>query len=580
VKKGKTKLLIGVLLLAAGVTFAFMPNTESVGGRAWSFFLTSMVWLWPLFLICMGVVRVMGFAVERKPRSPLGGTLLIFVGLLFFVSRFHSDLNALRIYGRYWLVLLAIYAGVELLGFYSHRNDQGQPPRLFTPVKVGAIALIVITGVMANRVAVTHPSLLSALKLPGFLSGIRDSMVGQTYWFTDEPIVLADAEPGLSLNVANSFGDVKITAVKVSGIRATLTKGVRAWNEPNAKEIAKEILLNVNRSQEGISISTNRNLSDRQFTTNIQIEIPASVKLKVTSSYGAVTVGGIIGSLLVTNSYGRAQATDIAGDLRFDLSYSDLSATGIDGNVTAKGVKKAQISGVTGEVNLEASNGSVELRDISGPVRVQAPFSRIVASGLSDFAHLETSHSSVQVARAGDLIVKAPHSDVRLDNVRGDLEVSSSNSDIQLKNINGAVTVAAERSSVVGEEIRGPVEIETSHGAVTLKKFQDEVRVRTSYREVVLVSASQPPDNIDVENDRGEIKVVFPQDSQVSIDAISESGRVKPLGFGNGLQQKVRDSFVTAFGSEGPTIKLRTSFKTITIQATGSRNALADRNPN
>src|SRR5437867_137980 len=50
-------LLLGLLLLAAGIVLILSP----AGSRptAW------LVQLWPIFLICAGVVRVMGFAVER-----------------------------------------------------------------------------------------------------------------------------------------------------------------------------------------------------------------------------------------------------------------------------------------------------------------------------------------------------------------------------------------------------------------------------------------------------------------------------------------------------------------------------------
>src|SRR5262245_28804667 len=84
--------------------------------------------LWPVFLICAGVVRVMGFAVERKPRSPLIGMLLIIVGVLFLAARFQPGLNALQIYGRYWVLLLLVFASVDLVRYYSHRHTDVPPP--------------------------------------------------------------------------------------------------------------------------------------------------------------------------------------------------------------------------------------------------------------------------------------------------------------------------------------------------------------------------------------------------------------------------------------------------------------------
>jgi DUF4097 and DUF4098 domain-containing protein YvlB len=566
------KLLIGLLLVGAGVAFFFVPAGSGFTGHLWTVFLTSMMWLWPLFLVCMGIVRVMGFAVERKPRSPLGGTLLISIGVLFLASRFHADLNGLRIYGRYWLVLLAIFAAVELLRYYSHRHAEGPPPRMFTAGRLIVIGLIVGTGVLANRVAGSNPSLLSSLKLPGVLGGIRDSVVGETFTFTDAPITAQELRPGARITVSNSFGDLKVTAGQI--LRASLTKGVRAWNEQDARQISDKIRLVVNQTPDGITISTNREQLNQQFTTDIQLEVPASALLSISGSYGTINASGTRGQMAIKSSYGKAIVSNVAGDLSFELAYSDITASSINGNLIATGAKNARISGISGSVELSASNGSVDLRNVSGEVQVEAPFSRIVAADLGETAQLRTQHASVQITRAADLIIVAPHSDVRAENINGDLQVSSSNSDIQLRAISGGVTISAERSSVNAEDVRGPVEVETSHGSVVVKNFYEGVDVRTSYRDVTLVAAGHPVDDIKVDNDHGEIRLVLPESSEFVLDASSESGQVRQVGFGT-IAQKGRDALRAVLGSDGPTITLRTSFKNITIQATEARQAVA-----
>ena len=566
------KLLIGLLLVAAGVTFAFLPLGGGLTGRVWTSFLTAMMWLWPLFLVCMGIVRVMGFAVERKPRSPLGGTLLISIGVLFLASRFHSDLNGLRVYGRYWLVLLAIFAAVELLRYYSHRHAEGAPPRMFTAGRLIVIGLIVGTGVLANRVAGTNPSLLSSLKLPGVLGGIRDSVVGETFTFTDAPITAQEIRPGARIAVSNSFGNVTVTPGQI--MRATLSKGVRAWNEQDARQVADKIHLVVNQNADSVTISTNRDQFNQQFSTNIQLEVPASVLLTITGSYGTINATGTRGPLAIKSSYGTAIVSNLVGDLSLDLTYSDITASNVNGNLIATGAKHARINGISGSVDVSASNGSVDLRNVSGEVQVDAPFSRIVAADLGETAQLRTQHASVQVSRAADLIVVAPHSDVRADNIRGDLQVSSSNSDIQLRAISGGVTISAERSSVNADDVRGPVEVETSHGNVVVKNFYEGVDVRTSYRDVTLVAAGHPADDIKVDNDHGEIRLVLPESSEFVLDASSDSGQVKQVGFGT-IAQKGRDALRVVLGSDGPTITLHTSFKNITIQASEARQAVA-----
>lgn len=571
-KNRRGTLLLALLLLATGVVLVLAPAGSGIAG--W------LMQLWPVFLICAGVVRVMGFAVERKPRSPLAGMLLIIVGVLFLATRVQPGLNALQVYGGYWVLLLVVFASVELVRYYSHRHTEGPPPRVFTPMRVLVVLLIVVTGVFASRVA-NKPSLLSALRLPGFLSGLRDSVVGAAYTFTDQPVLNDDIRPGMIVSVNNSYGSVKVTGGG-STVRATLAKGVRGWSQKDARKIADRIRLLVNQTADGLTITTNRDQVNEQFTTDIQIEVPSYIGVSITDSYGSVTASGIQGGLTATVSYGGADLTGIKGDVNLSLSYCEVNASNIEGDLTVAGAKRARISNVTGAVELTAStasNGAVELHDISGHVRVNAPFCRIVAQGLDQTAELNTEHASVDVSRAANLVIDAPHSDVRAKNINGDLRVLSSNSNLQLSSIAGELEVQAQRTSVNAEDVEGRIAIETTHGDVVVKNFFKDVRVETSYRNVTLTTALEPAGDIDIQNNHGQIKLVLPQSSRFHLDAESANGRIQPIGFSQ-LERGVSNSLVGELGLNGPTIKLRTSYKNIIIQASPARqtqaNALID----
>lgn len=560
-------LLLGVLLLAVGLVLVLAPAGSGIAG--W------LIQLWPVFLICAGVVRVMGFAVERKPRSPLVGMLLIIIGVLFLAARFQPGLNALQVYGRYWVLLLVVFACVELVRYYSHRHAEGPPPRVFTPMRVLVVLLIVATGVVANRAA-NKPAVLSALKLSSFLSGVRDSFIGEAYAFTDPPFINNDTKPGMTISVNNSYGNVKITAGS-STVRATLTKSVRGWSQEDARQIADRIRLISNQNGDGLTITTNRDQVAEQLTTDIQIEVPSNTNVSIVDSYGAVAASGIHGSLTVKASYGQADVTGIRGDVSLALIHSDITASNIDGDLTVTGAKNARIANVAGNLELTASaasNGSVDLRDISGAVRVDAPFCRIFAQGLDQAAELKTEHASVEVTRAAELVIEAPHSNVRVKNINGDLRVSSSNSNLQLSSISGELEVQAEKSSVNVEDVKGSIAIETTHGDVVVKNFYESVRVETSYRDVALITGIEPSGDIEVQNNHGQITLVLPPSSRFHLDAESANGQIQPVGFSQ-LEQRVRNSLVTALGLDGPTIKLRTSYKNIIIQASAARQTQA-----
>jgi len=259
----------------------------------------------------------------------------------------------------------------------------------------------------------------------------------------------------------------------------------------------------------------------------------------------------------------------ITGDVRCNLAYSDVAVSSIAGNVQIAGAKSAKVSDVSGSVEVAASNGAVEIRGLSGPVKVDAPFCRINAQDLDADAELKTEHASVDVMRAADVVITAPHSSVRARSISGNLSIYSSQQAIELRSISGELKIDAERSSVSAEELRGPVEVKTSHGEVVLKNFFESVDVETSYRDVTLIAGEEPVADIEVDNLHGEIKLVLPQSSQFKLDASTQGGQVRPVGF-NELPVKSREGLVTMRGIDGPEIKLKTTYKNITIQAGNS----------
>ncbi|MEN3333097.1 MAG: lia operon protein LiaG [Blastocatellia bacterium] len=556
-------LLLGLLLVGVGVLVLLAP--AGLGVRGW------LMRLWPILLICAGVIRVMGFAVERKPRSPVGGMLLIIIGALFFISRFHSDLNAVALYGRYWMLLLLIFAGIELVRFYTHRHAYGPPPRLLTVGRILVVVFIISTGVLANRMA-NSPAVLSALQLPRFLDSLRDSVAGQSFDFTDAPVESREFMQGMKITVANSYGNVKINGGSQT-VKATLTKRVRGWSADDARRIADQVSLTITKTSDGLLVTTTRNEINQDFTTDIQIDVPLSANLVANNSYGAVAVSNLQNNVQIKTSHGQADVNQVNGNVKCDLSYANANAANINGDLIINGAKGVRLSNINGAVQLAARNDAVELKEISGPVHVNAPFCSIRAQGLSAESELKTEHGKVEVTGATNLIIEAPFSDVRAQTINGDLTVHSSNSSIQLATVSGTIEVNADKCNVSVEDARGEIAIETSHGEVVVKDFYEGVHVETSYGTVTLVAAKPPENDIDVKNSHGEIKLVLPSSSQFMLNAASENGEIRPIGF-SGLASRTREPLIAANG-DGPNIILRTSFRNITIQASGARQAQA-----
>jgi hypothetical protein len=121
--------------------------------------------MWPVFLILAGAARVVCFAMERRPRSPVDGIILMGLGGFFLAIRVSPALHPLQVYGRYWIVALGLFAGAELIRYYSHRPAHGPQPRIFSGWRIAVAALIVITGIAASR-AGGDPRVVESLRLP------------------------------------------------------------------------------------------------------------------------------------------------------------------------------------------------------------------------------------------------------------------------------------------------------------------------------------------------------------------------------------------------------------------------------
>lgn len=563
--KGRSKtdwLFAGIFLILAGLVF--FAAVSGIGVAKW------ILGLWPLLMLIMGVAGVMGFAIERKPRSPVWGMLLIFLGVLFGAGRLHSDLNAIQVYGRYWILLLIVFAAVELVRYYSHRQSEGAPPRLLTFGKAFLVLFIVSTGILAGRVT-TNDSVLGSIKLPWFFNNLRDSFIGETYTFTDEPVTIADIKPNSHVSITNNYGDVKITGGSATA-KATLTQGIRSWRREDAEQIANQLNVVVTKNADGdYVITTNRNdIYYPNFRTDMQIDLPATAVVTVTNSYGVIKASNLQNGLIIKSNYGDADVTNITGNTTFNLSYANVSAQNMQGNVTVTGAKGVKLSNIHGAVDVTAGREAVDLRQISGIVKVEAVSASINAQDIEDRAFFKTQHNSVKVARATDVTIEAPHSDVSASNIQGDLKIASTHSNIKASNISGTFTVEAEHSNISAEEIQSDVKINTSHGDVALKNFHENVDIETSYDSVTLTSSGQIEGTITVNNSHGKINVVLPQTANYTLDAESQNGRIKTSDL-NEISQTERGKLYQVSGTGVPTIKLRTSYQNIFVQVGGTR---------
>jgi DUF4097 and DUF4098 domain-containing protein YvlB len=562
-------LIPGILLVLIGVFLLVAHPAAGMDLFALRF--------WPLFLVLAGLARITGFALGRRPRSPIGGAILLALGIMFLLGTLQSEMTALQIYARYWLALLVIVAAVHLIKYYSHRPQDGPPPRLLGPLGVILVLLIVSSGIAAHRLAVTSPNLVSASSLPALLHGLPAGAAPRSFTFSDSPFVVPNPAPAPLITVSNKFGDVRV-AGGGAGVQASLTKTVRGWDEADAKELADHIKLVVDRSsangRDSFTISTSSDRIDYPLSADLTIQVPDAATLSLSDTYGTVSANRTLGPLSISAQRGQVEVNSVKGNVTMSLDSSDVRASAVDGDVKIAGARQVKLSGISGSLDLTANKGDIDLRDVQGQTVVNATQCHITAQNLHGYADVKSRGASVDISHTVALSVDAPDGDVRAESINGNLNISSSNSAITVHAIAGNLNVTADHSSVTADSVLGGVSVETSYKPVVIKNFNQAVKVRDSFNPVTLVSTGLLTGDIDVETSNGDIKLIMPQLSVFQFEGESQGGHVRSRGFSfvpsNGQSESRSgqlDRLAFGQGTGGPKVVLKTSNRDIILEA-------------
>lgn len=147
---------------------------------------------------------------------------------------------------------------------------------------------------------------------------------------------------------------------------------------------------------------------------DVQVRMPAALKLELRDSSGDVEIDGLRNGLDLTDSSGDIDLRDLGGAVRISDTSGDIDADGVEGDVT-----------------IDAdSSGDIELRNVRGDAYV-----RNDSSGDVEFHHVG-GHARIDHDSSGDIV---------FDDIGGDAAVGSDSSgDIRADHVRGSFTVEAK----------------------------------------------------------------------------------------------------------------------------------------
>jgi DUF4097 and DUF4098 domain-containing protein YvlB len=567
-------LLLGIGLIVIGALFFVAP--EQAFAVRW------LKRLWPVALILAGLVRVAGYLIDRRPRSPAGGMMITAAGGVLLSAKLLGHDSLILLLSKYWFwILLAFIAG-RLLKQYTHRIEDGPRPNTFSPGAVIVMILIVGVGLAASFAAKNGQGefnlRLGRLNVGDYVFGDPISVEDQT----PQSFALA---PNSRLFINSLNGDVEINSAPQSQATARLIRRIRAASEEEAHGVAKNISLQIAPNGVGYQLNVAAAGVQQDFGVSVVVTLPQNLPagVEINNALGVVKLTGLQGDHVIRGCE-RAEINRNAGGVTVENPRGAVELNEIQGPVYLTNTRQAvNLRAINGPVRLEVKGGAVRMEHSSGPLQLQSTDAQIEITEVGNDASATERVVNIEQARnsriklqeiKGAVSIKAEHSPVEAEEIAGDFKVDSSSDRIRVNRINGVLWVKSKNAAVEVEEVRGLTTIEATRD-VTVRDFRGPLSVTTREGGIELETSEKLNGDLSVSSDRGRIRVSLPKDSGFRLDANAGAGRVKAEGFDDHEWTREERSYVAGYNitSSSPMVSLRSGRGEIQLRSSGLATA-------
>jgi DUF4097 and DUF4098 domain-containing protein YvlB len=389
-------LLLGIGLIGLGMLFFI--------GQERHFAVEILTQYWPVFLIIAGLVRVTGYLIDRHPRSPLGGMIIMAVGGILLSANLRGEHSIIRIFGHYWFwVLLALIIG-RILHQYTHRHEDGPRPAAFSAPAIILMMLIAGSGLAANYLAKKAQNVSPMNLGAAHIGDLRDYVFGRQVAIEDEPPRTFALAADSRLIVDGTNGDVEIAAADQSQASVRIVKRIRALSDDEARGVAHYLQLQIYQDgdDQRIGVSASSELK-QDFSTSILLVLPRNVEsdVEVINCSGSVKLTGLKGDHTIRN--GRdIEVRDHTGRLRIESPQGMVELKQIHGGIEL----------------VDARTGSLTIEDIDGPASIDTR-GDVTVRNFHDIINVSTVDGTIRLATNGRI-----GADIRAINEKGRINLS------------------------------------------------------------------------------------------------------------------------------------------------------------
>ena len=440
--------------------------------------------------------------------SIFSGLLLIVLGILFLLARFHPDLGIWHLFWRFWPVLIILWGIAKLVDHFSAQRAGESRPPLLTGGEAALLILIVfvLAGMgIYTKIREKHPDMNIDLDVFNHKSSQSEELPPKTI------------PAGAHVMVTTALGNIVAHVGDGNDLRVSVTETAEASNESAAEELLKSLKVVIEQTRDGYSVHpVNQEADNGHVSVDFDVTLPKSVSLAADSRHGDVSISGLAGAVTATTQTGNIEVHNIGSDVSAQLTKGD-----------------ARIDDISGSVHITGRGNEIELNDVAGDATVQGEF-------FGPVRIRNVTKTTHYTSQAGDLT---------LSHLTGRLELDSG--DISVSDVAGFAKLATHDKDIEVENVAGRLDIAGTHG------------------DIKVIYAQPPREEINIANGTGEVDVTLPAKSTFEISAISRSGDIQSDFEAPGL--KPADDNGTGrltgkVGASGPKISIVTSYGTIYLR--------------
>lgn len=445
----------------------------------------------------------------RAPRSFAGPVVLIVLGIFFLMGNMGwiawQDLG--RWFARFWPALLILWGIIKLIE-YQRASRAGVRARGIGAGGILLLIFLVVTGLIATE---AYRLDWVAIRDQMHIEGADMPWWGHTYSYEDS--LEASFPAGASLQVLSERGAVNITASDDNQIHVNVHKRINADNQQDADNWNKSTRPQITTSGTVVSVNANtQGAGDHWVSTDLDISIPRKASVALSTRRGDMSIIGRDGSAELSNGHGDVSVTDLTGSLVLNLDHTS-----------------ARISDVGGDVTLQGRANDVSVEDVKGAVRLEGDFME-----------------SVRLSRVVKSVsFKSSRTDLQFARLDGDLNLDSG--DLEANSVTGPLRLRTRSKDIMINGVTSDVHLQNRNGAVEIH-----------FNKL---------GNVEVSNERGDIRIFVPEKSSFQLDAQARGGDIQ-TDF-NELKVDNQENRATAsgsVGSGGPHISLNNEHGTIEIR--------------